>query len=116
MQYNLKFFTILFFTFALLGSCKEEKPFALSENDVKMVDVLIDIYTVDAAIRDYSDLSEKDSLKKAYFNQIYELHQVDETWVQTQRARLEADPVRMDSVYSRALAALEVIKAKGRSK
>ena len=50
------------------------------------------------------------------FDQIYQIHDVDKEWISTQRARLESDPVRMDSVYSRALSAVELIKAKGRAK
>ncbi len=100
----------------LAFGCKDEKVFSLSENDLKMVGVLVDIYTADAALREYRDLNVKDSLKRAYFDQIYQIHHVDSAWISSQRNRLESDPVRMDSVYSRALAAVELIKAKGTKK
>ena len=106
----LKFVFSLLLITLMLGACQEEEPFAFSEDDLKMVDVLIDVYTVDAAIRDYSDLSEKDSLKRAYFDEIYQIHGVDKEWLDSERARLESDPVRMDSVYSKALAAIELLK------
>ncbi len=108
--------TFSVFLISLVLGCKEEKAFSLTKNDLKMVDVLMDVYTVDAAIREYRDLIVKDSLKKAYFDQIYQIHQVDKEWLDAQRARLESDPVRMDSVYTRALSAVELIKAKGRAK
>ena len=112
-----KLFVLAISFFLILPTgCKEEKTFSLSENDLKMVDVLIDVYTVDAAIREFRDLSVKDSLKKTYFDQIYQIHDVDKEWLDAQRARLESDPVRMDSVYTRALSAVELLKAKGRPK
>ena len=104
-------FSLLLITF-MLGACQEEKPFVFSEDDLKMVDVLIDVYTVEAAIRDYRDLSVKDSLKRAYFDQIYQIHGIDKEWLDNERARLESDPVRMDSVYSKALAAIELLKGR----
>ena len=99
-----------------MGACEEKKVFSYMENDLKMIDVLIDVHTVDAALREYKDTKVKDSLRRTYFDQIYQIHQVDEKWIRNQRARLELDPVRMDSVYSRALSIVEVLKAKGRDK
>ncbi|HHB80102.1 MAG TPA: hypothetical protein ENK85_12800 [Saprospiraceae bacterium] len=107
---------ILWFSMVGLVSCQKKPDFSLTENDLKMVDVLVDIYTADAALRDYRDLHLKDSLKQAYFEQLYQIHQVDADWVSAERKRLESDPVRMDSVYTRALSAIEQLKSAGKRK
>lgn len=112
LKFSLGFLMLSF----LMLSCQEKQVFSLSENDLKMVDVLIDIYTVDAAIREYTDLDLKDSLKRAYFEQVYELHGINEEWLQTERVRLESEPIRMDSVYTRALTRLEAIKKVAKEK
>ncbi len=94
----------------LLGSgCKGEDAFQFSEDDLKMVDVLIDIHTADAAVREVRNNTHKrDSLKFSYFQQIFQLHDIDSIWLVDQKARLESDPVRMDSVYTRAVAKTKV--------
>ena len=106
--------TVLLLT--MLGaffSCQEKPVFTLSDDDLKMVSVLVDVYTVEASLREITDLQQKDSLKAAYFKQIYQIHHIDADWLNTQRQRLETDPVRMDSIYSRSLIFIETVKSDG---
>lgn len=91
--------------FLLLLSCKENEEFQFSADDLKMVDVLVDIHSADAATREVrANLALKDSLKFSYFKQIFNLHNIDSLWLMNQKNRLDSDPVRMDSVYARAVA------------
>ncbi len=108
---NPKYFFLLSVLFVLV-SCREKETISLTENDLKLVPILVDVYTIEAALRTTQDADVQDSLRQVYFDQLYQIHHIDKEWLDEERKRLEADPVRMDSVYSRALVFIEKYKSR----
>ena len=106
-----------FMTLLLLSGCKESEAFQFSTDDLKMVDVLVDIHSADAAVREVRDnLAVRDSLKNSSFHQIFKLHDIDSLCLMDQKLRLDGDPVRMDSVYARAVAKTKFLIAAEKQK
>lgn len=109
MQIKRYSFLVILLLFSMFG-CREKETFSLTDDDLKMVDVTVDVFTINGAVRDVQPPETKDSLTLVYFNQLYQIHGIDSVWLASQQSRLIQDPIRMDSVYNRAKAALQMLK------
>jgi len=81
----------------------EEPPPVLTADDLKLARVIADLHVAEAAAEKYRDGVRRDSVRAVYLRQIYAIHSVDSAWVAERFQEMAADPVRMDSVYARAL-------------
>lgn len=68
----------------------------------KLIGVLIDVHLAEAAIANVFG-SARDSLAVVYYDQIYEIHQIDSTIFQEQVSILRKNPVYMRTLYEDVL-------------
>lgn len=94
-----------------LFSCKEQKKCALPDN--QMVGILTDIQIAEAAAQSLVS-PVKDSVLDAYYQQIYEIHRVEEQQFRDCYAALQADPDRMNALYDRVFEELSRLEAKSK--
>lgn len=66
----------------------------------KLVEVMTDVYVVEAAIENYTP-DIKDSLSPLYYQQVYEIHKVSEEDYKQSIEMVKYHPDIMDDLYSR---------------
>jgi hypothetical protein len=112
----LPFFTTLSILF--LFTCDANPTVNLPIDEEALVKVLCDVHVVEGALQNQK-ASEKDSLAKAYYNQIYEKHDIQEQdFVKTLEA-MEKNPKLLGQIYEQVLVELDSIEElsyKGRYK
>jgi hypothetical protein len=97
----------LLFAFALLISflaCEKSLNTPISED--KLVDILIDLHTAEAAVQDEQQ-RVRDSMTKIYYQQIFDKHQVSKADFDTTLATYSRHPIRFDTVYNHVLERLK---------
>lgn len=87
-------------------SCNDQTPLLLEEE--KMVDVIKDIHIAEAAMQNLVDLT-KDSIGEIYYQQVFEIHQVDKADFDSSMSILRKDPERLGFIYDKVLVELEEI-------
>ena len=95
MRINLFFILSFYFFF----SCNTRKEvFPIEEN--KLIEVLADIHLAEAAFQNLST-SAKDTLAYQYYDQIYQIHEVNKDLVDSCIAILKRDPERFYNTYDK---------------
>ncbi len=95
-----KVFLILFLPF-LISSCVEpELEFTIPDD--QLVKLLYDIQVAEAALQTVHS-SVKDSVVAIYYDQIYELHGVDQTILMENIEILKKSPVKSNKIYKKVL-------------
>lgn len=101
----MRFFIFIIFTLVITSSCNGNKEKLPIERD-KLVDVLVDVHIAEAVLQEYT-LQAKDSIGKAYYQKIYELHKVDEKAFNKSMYLIRQNPAAMESLYKDVLAEIE---------
>ena len=101
-----------------LFTCEANQAVNLPIDQESMVKVFCDVHIIEGALQNQK-ASEKDSLAKAYYNQIYEKHNIQEQdFVKTLEV-LEKNPKLLGQIYDQVLVELDSIEElsyKGRYK
>lgn len=98
-EYLLLFFISIFFF-----ACSKKESLPIGEE--KLIDVLADVHTAEAAISGLTAV-EKDTLALRFYDDIFMLHQVAQEDFDTCMARLMRDPERFAGIYEKVEAKLE---------
>lgn len=88
---------LLSLVFLFLMACKEDSPKLLIPEE-KLVEILADAHLAEAAIQNLVK-EVKDSLGEVYYQQIYEIHQINKEDFEQTMAMLREDPIRMEKIY-----------------
>lgn len=105
----MRFIFLLLFSITILSSCNkgiETLPIAEPE----LIKILADIHLAEAAFQNLST-SAKDTLAYQYYDQVYQIHQVEEAMVDSSIAILNRDPERFYSLYTKVQESLVVAAA-----
>lgn len=73
-----------------------QKKLPISEK--KLIQILTDVHYAEAALQDVYGV-QKDSLKKVYYQEIYQLHETSEEELTKTMDILRQNPERLDKVY-----------------
>jgi len=95
----MRFFFLTFFSISLLLSCNE-KVEVLPIPEPELVKILADIHLAEAAFQNLST-STKDTLAYQYYDQIYQIHEVEKENVDSCIAILNRDPKRFYDIYDK---------------
>ncbi len=104
----IRFYLLLLLAGSLLpfaGCRKEEPPQPPIPRD-KLVSVLIDVHLAEAAKQNLIGLV-KDSVTRAYYHQIYTIHQIDSVQLQQSLEILRDDPEQLKDVYQEIMDSLK---------
>ncbi len=99
---------LLFTFFCMLWACGPKLKAPPIPQD-ELIEVLCDIHIVEGALQNRPSV-QKDSVAKAYYDQVYEKHHITEADFLTSLERLEADPKLMSKVYSQVLVQLDTME------
>ncbi|MCB0661509.1 MAG: DUF4296 domain-containing protein [Saprospiraceae bacterium] len=104
---NIGFLSLLFLG---LMACQKEEKVSLPYPDKKVVDILVDIHVAEAALQPlFGDI--KDSTAQVYYQQIYEIHQINEDQLRELLQILKDHPKEMDRIYELVLEEISRQKA-----
>ena len=92
-----------------LVSCDEEEVLPIEEE--KMALILADIHIAEAALQNVY-ASKKDSLSAIYYQQVYDIHEIDRSGVDSAMAVLYRNPDLQLVVYNRVMEILQEYEAK----
>jgi len=67
-------------------------------SDKKLIQILTDVHYAEAALQDVYGI-QKDSLKKVYYQEIYQLYETSEEELTKTMDILRQDPERLDKIY-----------------
>ena len=95
-----------------LVACREEAPPLLIPED-KLVDVLVDVHLAEASLQNRFG-PVKDSLAQAYYQKIYELHEVEAATFEETMERLRRHPERSERIYEQVMERLSTMEAEVR--
>jgi len=96
-----KLFYILFLFFLIsVTSCKEEIELQLSDD--KMIHILADLHLAESAILSLNRRL-KDSVSQAYYQQIFEIHEVKDSVFYKDLEILRQEPTRVKDMYEKVL-------------
>lgn len=104
----MKYKKLIFLLIGILGfiSCSDQTPLLLEED--KMINVIRDIHIAEAAMQNLIDIT-KDSVGEIYYQQVFEIHQVNKADFDSSMIILRKDPERLGLIYDRVLEELEEI-------
>lgn len=87
-------FLLFFMTAFACNAGKKNLPIP----EKKLIEILIDMHYAEAALQDVYGV-QKDSLKKVYYGEIYQLYQTSEEEMTKTMDILRQDPTHLDKVY-----------------
>lgn len=97
--------------FLSLLSCEEEQVAAAPViEEETLINVLADIHMAEAALQALRG-STKDSMSQMYYEQVYEIHQVDSASVASSLEIMREQPERMKAVYDQVMERVEKMNA-----
>lgn len=96
-------FVILFLS---AGSCRPSPTLPVEED--LLVKVLADVHIAEAAVQNFAG-AHKDSIKRIYYQQIYDIHGVSETDFRAALQILSDDQVKMEKLYKKVEKHLETM-------
>ena len=82
-------------------SCVEESETLLTPPE-KLVNILVDIHFVEGAMLSVRP-AEKDSMRDYYYNQIFEIHGIEEEDFDQDMDILKSNPDMMEKVYDKVI-------------
>lgn len=94
----MKVLRIAFFLFFLTAfACSaEQKKLPIPEK--KLIEILTDLHYAEAALQDVYG-TQKDSLKKVYYGEIFQLHETSEEELTKAMDVLRQNPEKLDKIY-----------------
>ncbi len=101
---NYKKLIFLFLGLTGFFSCTNQTPLLVEEE--KMVDVIRDIHIAEAAMQNLIDIT-KDSMGEIYYQQVFEIHQVNKADFDSSMIILRRNPERLGLIYDQVLAEFE---------
>jgi len=104
----LKKSLIIVFLIAL-GCQQNETSYAIE--DEMMVKILLDMHIAEAASLQV-DISERDSLRRIYYDQIFEIHEVPKKTYEEDMELLKRDAEKLASIYDKVIEQLKERKQK----
>jgi len=105
---NLLFSRILKFCLLFLlaaTSCQEEEVAPLIE-ETKMVRLLADLHVSESATQHFG-VTLRDSFRQVYYEQIFEIHEVDQALFEKELKILKKNPKRLSAYYDQVIKVLE---------
>ena len=102
---KLKLFILLFLTFSIFLSCKQEE-IKLQISDEEMVKILTDLHISEAAILSLNQ-KLKDSITVIYYQQIFEIHGVTDSVFYSDLEILRKDSKRLEEIYQKVIVEIE---------
>lgn len=97
---------LLVLSLFVCSNCNNNQSIPLSEE--KMVEIIRDLHIAEAAMQNLVGIT-KDSLGQIYYQQIFDLHEVNEVDFDTSIQRLRRDPTRLNQIYDKVLLSLDQI-------
>jgi len=94
--------------FALV-SCDEEEVLPIEEQ--RMALIIADLHIAEAALQNVY-ASKKDSLSKIYYQQVYDIHEIDRPELDSAMAVLHRNPDLQLDVYNQVMEILQEYEAK----
>ncbi|HMO38366.1 MAG TPA: DUF4296 domain-containing protein [Saprospiraceae bacterium] len=91
--------------FIMMAACGS-KQVALPLNEAKMVDMLVDVHFIEAAMQEMPG-SLRDSIGTIFYEQFFTIHNVSAADFNQSLTMLRQDPARMAQLYAKVLATLE---------
>jgi hypothetical protein len=88
--------SVLFFFLPFSACNLGQKKLPIPEK--KLIQILLDAHYAEAALQDVYGV-QKDSLKKVYYQEIYQLHETTEDELTKTMDILRKDPERLDKIY-----------------
>ena len=109
-SYKIFRFTILVGTLVVFLSCNTGKGKGYSLEKEQMIEIIVDFQIAKAAVLKYP-ASNRDSMSKVYFDQIYAIHEVDRFEFEQNINKLEKDPEYYKVIYDEVYERLESIRS-----
>lgn len=95
-------------------SCQDsEITYEIEEES--MVKILVDVHISEAAAQQ-GDISQRDSLRTLYYNQIFDIHEVTKKSYEADMELLKRDAERLTKIYDKVIERLKERKEKTVSK
>ncbi len=106
MSSNLKY--LFFLSLVLCCSCGENSNAIPIEAPV-LIKILCDVHVVEGALQ-YQKSTQKDSIAKAYYDQIYQKYDIEESDFITTLKVIEKDPKLLEELYAKVLIELDSLE------
>ncbi len=103
---KLFLFTTLIFLF--LCTC-ETKQLTLPIAEESLIKILCDVHVIEGALQNQK-ASEKDSLAKTFYDQVYEKHDISEEDFVLTLEIMEKDPKLLQEIYDQVLVELDSLE------
>ena len=94
------------FVFLQLMSCEKTKTQELLVSDEKMISILVDLHIAEAAILS-ANKAQKDSIGGVYFQQIFNMHQIQDSLFYLNLEIISNDPKKTELIYEKVIEKLE---------
>ncbi|MFN7118605.1 MAG: DUF4296 domain-containing protein [Saprospiraceae bacterium] len=101
----MRFISIIIFFAFIIFSCNKNQE-KLPVDKEKLVNILVDVHIAESAMQEYA-LQTKDSIGRAYYRKIFDLHQVKEADFNKSMYLVKQDPAELEALYKEVLAELE---------
>jgi hypothetical protein len=95
----------------LLSACRSTDSLPIPE--AKLIEILADAHIAEAAVQSLGG-AQRDSLITAYYNQLFEIHQVSRQDFEASLEALEQNPARMMEVYEKVTEHLNRLELESR--
>lgn len=102
----------IFLAAALLVACRKERN-KIPMKESELVDLLIDVHVAEAAVQDLYGAT-KDSVGQAYYQQIYQMHDIDQNMFDTTLAVLRRNPEYAGRIYQKVMQEIDRRQAEQR--
>ncbi|HHM20441.1 MAG TPA: DUF4296 domain-containing protein [Bacteroidetes bacterium] len=104
MDFHWKYGFLFLFLAAVTSGCREASLCQIEEE--KLVALLSDIHVAEAGLTKISG-REKDSIAQALYAQVFAIHQVSQTTLDSCLAILKKNPIEMERIYNKVVKNLE---------
>lgn len=105
---RLLFCTVMLFA-VLFPACRK-KANKIPMKESELVSLLIDVHVAEAAVQDlYGEA--KDSVGQAYYEQIFQIHDIDQSLFDTTLAVLRRNPEYAGRVYQKVMQEIDRLQA-----
>ena len=100
-----KYCLLLLLGVVCLTSCKEKEVMPLIEEKI-MVRLLADLHISEAATQNV-DVTLRDSFRQLYYEQIFKIHEIDQTLFEKELTLLKKNPKKLSAYYEQVLKVLQ---------
>ncbi len=101
---------ILIILVLAMVSCQENEAIYMLEEE-KLIEILVDIHISEAAAQQ-GDISQRDSLRALYYDQIFKVHEVSKNNYEEDMELLKRDAERLTKIYDKVIENLKEKKEK----